>query len=135
MPSWLLRRKRALDGRFAVGELCQRSGGYLRDIDRDYDSFNAGRTAFFKERRLDPLPARPAFRPGFAGPSYWWRSRRLPSTAGIALPPTAKSRRKERPAGSVPDFRAHHRASGAAITVRFALVTAITLCGHSQCYK
>jgi enamine deaminase RidA (YjgF/YER057c/UK114 family) len=30
---------------------------YLRDIDRDYDIFNAGRTAFFKEQGLDPLPA------------------------------------------------------------------------------
>lgn len=29
----------------------------LRDIDRDYDVFNAGRTAFFKEQGLDPLPA------------------------------------------------------------------------------
>jgi enamine deaminase RidA (YjgF/YER057c/UK114 family) len=30
---------------------------YLRDIERDYDAFNAGRTAFFKEHELDPLPA------------------------------------------------------------------------------
>jgi enamine deaminase RidA (YjgF/YER057c/UK114 family) len=30
---------------------------YLRDIDRDYDVFNAGRTAFFQEQGLDPLPA------------------------------------------------------------------------------
>ncbi|MGD0520138.1 MAG: Rid family hydrolase [Terracidiphilus sp.] len=30
---------------------------YLRDIDRDYDEFNQGRTAFFKEQGLDPLPA------------------------------------------------------------------------------
>jgi 2-iminobutanoate/2-iminopropanoate deaminase len=30
---------------------------YLRDIDRDYDVFNAVRTAFFKEQGLDPLPA------------------------------------------------------------------------------
>jgi 2-iminobutanoate/2-iminopropanoate deaminase len=30
---------------------------YLRDIDRDYDAFNAGRTAFYKEQGLDPLPA------------------------------------------------------------------------------
>jgi enamine deaminase RidA (YjgF/YER057c/UK114 family) len=30
---------------------------YLRDIDRDYDVFNAGRTAFFKEQGLNPLPA------------------------------------------------------------------------------
>jgi len=30
---------------------------YLRDIDRDDDIFNVGRTAFFKEQGLDPLPA------------------------------------------------------------------------------
>jgi enamine deaminase RidA (YjgF/YER057c/UK114 family) len=30
---------------------------YLRDIDRDYDTFNRVRTAFFKEQGLDPLPA------------------------------------------------------------------------------
>ena len=30
---------------------------YLRDIDRDYAEFNEERTAFFKEQRLDPLPA------------------------------------------------------------------------------
>jgi enamine deaminase RidA (YjgF/YER057c/UK114 family) len=30
---------------------------YLRDIDRDYDVFNAGRTAFYKEQGLDPVPA------------------------------------------------------------------------------
>jgi enamine deaminase RidA (YjgF/YER057c/UK114 family) len=30
---------------------------YLRDIDRDYEVFNEGRTAFFKEQGLDPLPA------------------------------------------------------------------------------
>jgi enamine deaminase RidA (YjgF/YER057c/UK114 family) len=30
---------------------------YLRDIDRDYEVFNAGRTAFFREQGLDPLPA------------------------------------------------------------------------------
>lgn len=30
---------------------------YLRDMERDYDVFNAGRTAFFKEQGLDPLPA------------------------------------------------------------------------------
>jgi len=34
-----------------------RTSCYLRDIDRDYDVFNAGRTAFFKEQGLDPLPA------------------------------------------------------------------------------
>jgi len=30
---------------------------YLRDIDRDYDVFNAERTAFFNAQGLDPLPA------------------------------------------------------------------------------
>jgi len=30
---------------------------YLRDIERDYDVFNQGRTAFFQEQGLDPLPA------------------------------------------------------------------------------
>ena len=30
---------------------------YLRDIDRDYEAFNEERTNFFKEQRLDPLPA------------------------------------------------------------------------------
>jgi enamine deaminase RidA (YjgF/YER057c/UK114 family) len=34
-----------------------RTSCYLRDIDRDYDAFNAGRTEFFKEQGLDPLPA------------------------------------------------------------------------------
>src|ERR1017187_1108310 len=30
---------------------------YLRDIERDYAAFNEGRTAFFREQELDPLPA------------------------------------------------------------------------------
>jgi 2-iminobutanoate/2-iminopropanoate deaminase len=30
---------------------------YLRDIDRDYAAFNEVRTAFYREQRLDPLPA------------------------------------------------------------------------------
>ena len=30
---------------------------YLRDIERDYEAFNEGRTAFFAEQGLDPLPA------------------------------------------------------------------------------
>ena len=30
---------------------------YLRDMERDYVEFNEGRTAFFKEQGLDPLPA------------------------------------------------------------------------------
>ena len=34
-----------------------RTSCYLRDIDRDYDVFNKGRTEFFIEQGLDPLPA------------------------------------------------------------------------------
>ena len=34
-----------------------RTSCYLRDIDRDYDAFNKGRTEFFKAQGLDPLPA------------------------------------------------------------------------------
>jgi 2-iminobutanoate/2-iminopropanoate deaminase len=30
---------------------------YLRDMERDYAVFNEGRTAFFAEQELDPLPA------------------------------------------------------------------------------
>jgi 2-iminobutanoate/2-iminopropanoate deaminase len=30
---------------------------YLRDMERDYAAFNEGRTAFFREQGLDPLPA------------------------------------------------------------------------------
>lgn len=30
---------------------------YLRDIERDYQPFNEERTAFYKEQRLNPLPA------------------------------------------------------------------------------
>jgi enamine deaminase RidA (YjgF/YER057c/UK114 family) len=30
---------------------------YLRDIDRDYEAFNEERTAFYKEKGLEPLPA------------------------------------------------------------------------------
>jgi enamine deaminase RidA (YjgF/YER057c/UK114 family) len=30
---------------------------YLRDIERDYAEFNEGRTEFFREQGLDPLPA------------------------------------------------------------------------------
>jgi len=30
---------------------------YLRDIGRDYDEFNRLRTEFYREQRLDPLPA------------------------------------------------------------------------------
>lgn len=34
-----------------------RTSCYLRDIDRDYETFNDERTAFFHEQGLDPLPA------------------------------------------------------------------------------
>ena len=30
---------------------------YLRDIDRDYKEFNEERSAFYREQKLDPLPA------------------------------------------------------------------------------
>jgi len=30
---------------------------YLRDIERDYEAFNDERTAFYREQKLDPLPA------------------------------------------------------------------------------
>jgi len=30
---------------------------YLRDIERDYKAFNEERTAFYKEQKLNPLPA------------------------------------------------------------------------------
>ena len=30
---------------------------YLRDMERDYEAFNEGRTAFYREQGLDPLPA------------------------------------------------------------------------------
>jgi 2-iminobutanoate/2-iminopropanoate deaminase len=30
---------------------------YLRDIDRDYDAFNEERTKFYRDLKLDPLPA------------------------------------------------------------------------------
>jgi 2-iminobutanoate/2-iminopropanoate deaminase len=29
----------------------------MRDIDRDYEAFNEGRTEFFHQQGLDPLPA------------------------------------------------------------------------------
>jgi enamine deaminase RidA (YjgF/YER057c/UK114 family) len=34
-----------------------RTSCYMRDIDRDYDSFNEERTAFYQAQGLDPLPA------------------------------------------------------------------------------
>ena len=30
---------------------------YLRDIERDYEAFNEGRTEFFRQQELDPVPA------------------------------------------------------------------------------
>src|SRR5512133_3178447 len=30
---------------------------YLRDIERDYEAFNEERTMFFREQKLDPVPA------------------------------------------------------------------------------
>jgi 2-iminobutanoate/2-iminopropanoate deaminase len=34
-----------------------RTSCYLRDIDRDYKEFNEERSAFYREQKLDPLPA------------------------------------------------------------------------------
>jgi 2-iminobutanoate/2-iminopropanoate deaminase len=34
-----------------------RTSCYLRDIDRDYAAFNEERTAFYREQKLEPLPA------------------------------------------------------------------------------
>ncbi|HUB83644.1 MAG TPA: Rid family hydrolase [Bryobacteraceae bacterium] len=34
-----------------------RTSCYLRDIERDYVAFNEGRTEFYREQGLDPLPA------------------------------------------------------------------------------
>ena len=34
-----------------------RTSCYLRDIERDYEAFNEERTQFYKEQRLDPVPA------------------------------------------------------------------------------
>ena len=34
-----------------------RTSCYLRDIERDYEAFNEERTAFFREQKLDPVPA------------------------------------------------------------------------------
>ncbi len=47
----------ARERRLHLARHCAHQSCYLRDIDRDYDVFNAGRTAFFKEQGLDPLPA------------------------------------------------------------------------------
>jgi enamine deaminase RidA (YjgF/YER057c/UK114 family) len=30
---------------------------YLRDIERDYEAFNEERTEFFRQQKLDPVPA------------------------------------------------------------------------------
>jgi len=34
-----------------------RTACYLRDIERDYQAFNEERTAFYRQQKLDPLPA------------------------------------------------------------------------------
>jgi len=46
-----------LDAEGATWKDIVRTTCYLRDIDRDYATFNEERTAFFKEQGLDPLPA------------------------------------------------------------------------------
>jgi len=57
----LLRTYRNLTGLLAAEEASWhdvvRTTCYLRDIDRDYDTFNQIRTAFFVHLGLDPLPA------------------------------------------------------------------------------
>lgn len=58
---------------------------YLQDIDRDYDIFNAGRTAFFKQQGLDPLPASTCIQARLCRPEL------LVEIEGIAMFRSAKS--------------------------------------------
>ena len=46
-----------LDAEGATWHDVVRTTCYLRDIERDYEAFNEGRTAFYAELGLDPLPA------------------------------------------------------------------------------
>jgi 2-iminobutanoate/2-iminopropanoate deaminase len=48
---------RLLEAEGATWKDVVRTTCYLRDIERDYAAFNEERTAFFREQRLDPLPA------------------------------------------------------------------------------
>jgi len=48
---------RLLEAEGATWHDIVRTTCYLRDIERDYEAFNEERTAFYKEQRLDPLPA------------------------------------------------------------------------------
>ncbi len=48
---------RLLESEGATWKDIVRTSCYLRDIDRDYATFNEERTAFFAEQGLDPLPA------------------------------------------------------------------------------
>jgi len=48
---------RLLEAEGATWKDVVRTTCYLRDIERDYAAFNEGRTAFFREQGLDPLPA------------------------------------------------------------------------------
>ncbi len=69
-----------------------RTSCYLRDIDRDYDAFNAGRTAFFKEQGLDPLPASTGIQAHLCRPELlveieaiaMFRTEKVASTCGAA---------------------------------------------------
>ena len=46
-----------LDAEGATWKDVVRTTCYLRDIERDYQAFNEERTAFYREQRLNPLPA------------------------------------------------------------------------------
>jgi 2-iminobutanoate/2-iminopropanoate deaminase len=48
---------RLLESEGATWKDIVRTTCYLRDIERDYAAFNEGRTAFYQEQGLDPLPA------------------------------------------------------------------------------
>lgn len=48
---------RLLDAEGATWHDIVRTTCYLRDIERDYQAFNEERTAFYREQKLDPLPA------------------------------------------------------------------------------
>jgi enamine deaminase RidA (YjgF/YER057c/UK114 family) len=48
---------RLLEAEGATWHDIVRTTCYLRDIERDYQAFNEERTAFYREQKLDPLPA------------------------------------------------------------------------------
>lgn len=57
---------------------------YLRDIDRDYAAFNEERTAFYRQQKLDPLPASTAIQATLCRPEL------LVEIEAIAMFQTAK---------------------------------------------